>query len=128
MAGPTIEFIGGVSDEHLSELYRGAKATIFAALDEDFGIVPVESMAAGTPVIGLAQGGVMETVVDGKTGVLFREATVESLVEAIKKSNTIDLSPEECRKQAKKFSKERFVKEIQSFVEKYGRPNGKKSS
>lgn len=124
IAGPTVEFLGGVSDERLTSLYQNAKATIFAALDEDFGIVPVESMAAGTPVIGLNQGGVTETVVDGKTGVLFNEPTVESLIEAIKKFDktyTINASHKtsmDCVKQAEKFGKERFVKEIRNFVEK----------
>lgn len=124
IAGPTIDFLGSVSDHELADLYRGAKATIFAALDEDFGIVPVESMAAGTPVIGLAQGGVVETVVDGKTGVLFVEPTVESLMEAIRKFDKIYKTNEsnktyvECVKQAEKFSKERFQKEMREFVEK----------
>lgn len=123
VAGLTVEFLGGVNDETLSELYRGAKATIFAALDEDFGIVPVESMAAGTPVIGLHQGGVAETVVDGKTGVLFNQPTVESLVEAIEKFNKTSMSHKtnktymNCKQQAEKFSKKRFVKEIERFVE-----------
>lgn len=124
IAGETVEFLGGVSDEQLTELYFGAKATIFAALDEDFGIVPVESMASGTPVIGLSQGGVIETVVDGKTGILFREPTVKSLVEAIEKFNRsyefykTNKTYTDCIKQAEKFSKERFVKEMYAFVNK----------
>lgn len=124
IAGPTVEFLGGVSDEQLTSLYQNAKATIFAALDEDFGIVPVESMAAGTPVIGLNQGGVKETVVDGKTGVFFNKPTEESLVEAIKKFNKIYKVNEsnktyvECVRQAEKFRKERFQKEMSEFVEK----------
>ncbi len=123
LTGPTVEFLGGVSDEQLTALYRGAKATIFAALDEDFGIVPVESMAAGTPVIGLNQGGVKETVVDGKTGVLFNDPTVDCLISAIKKfdrtyrSDKTNKTYMACVNQAEKFSKERFVKEIRSFVE-----------
>lgn len=123
IAGPTVEFLGNVDDEKLIELYRGARATIFSALDEDFGIVPVESMAVGTPVIGLAQGGVMETVIDGKTGVLFSEPTAGCLVAAIKKFDRTyrpDRSNKtyaNCIKQAEKFSKERFVKEMRRFVE-----------
>lgn len=123
IAGPTVEFVGGVSDEELSKLYAGAKALIFCALDEDFGIVPVEAMTYGTPVVALAQGGVVETVIDGKTGVLFKEAIEASLVEAIQRledSKTVRWE-ENCIKQAKKFSKERFQKELKTFVEeKYG--------
>ncbi|KKU86834.1 MAG: glycosyltransferase [Candidatus Gottesmanbacteria bacterium GW2011_GWA2_47_9] len=119
IAGPTVEFLGSVSDEELSRLYLGAKALIFCALDEDFGMVPVEAMAAGVPVIALAQGGVVETVVDGETGVLFREPTVECLVEGIKRweDSKTGRWEQNCRKQAQKFSKERFKKELKAFVE-----------
>lgn len=127
IAGPKVEFLDAVSDTELFGLYAGAKATIFCALDEDFGIVPVESMARGTPVIALAQGGVLETVVDGKTGILFGEPTVESLVKAIKKFDKTYMTSMACLGQAEKFSKERFQKEFRAFVEKYGRPNSKKS-
>ena len=119
-----VEFLGSVTDEELGKLYAGAKALIFCALDEDFGMVPVEAMAHGTPVIGLAQGGVVETVVDGKTGVLFDEPTVESLVGAIKKFGRLGKlgrwgreGENQCITQAEKFGKERFKKELTAFVE-----------
>lgn len=119
IAGPTAEFLGSVADSALAELYAGAKALIFCALDEDFGMVPVESMAHGTPVIALAQGGVVETVLDGKTGVLFHEPTMESLVGAIGKFGRSGRDwGDQCRKQAEKFGKERFKKEMRGFVEK----------
>ena len=122
IAGPTIEFIGGVSDEALDQLYTNAKALIFCALDEDFGMVPVESMAHGVPVIALAQGGVKETVVDGETGILFEQAEKTSLIDAIirfqkKKSEWSSA----CVTQAKRFSKERFVREMKAFVEDHRR-------
>ncbi len=118
IAGPTVEFLGSVPDSRLKELYAGAKATIFTALDEDFGIVPVESMAYGTPVIALGQGGVLETVIDGKTGIFFDRPEVESLVEAIKKFLQLKQSwVTDCQNQAQKFSKARFAKEIKQFVE-----------
>src|SRR3989344_3548460 len=88
---------------------------------EVLGIVPVEAMAAGKPVIALAEGGVLETVIDGKTGVYFSPATAGSLTLAI--NNFIDLEkkgyfdPEFIRKHAQKFSKERFKREILKFVE-----------
>lgn len=121
IAGPTVEFLGSVSDSELADLYVGAKALIFCALDEDFGMVPVEAMGYGVPVIALAQGGVLETVVDGKTGVLFGKPTMEALMEAMGRYVKLRKSGEElkkqCRAQAQKFSKERFKKELKKFVE-----------
>jgi glycosyltransferase involved in cell wall biosynthesis len=118
IAGPTIEFIGGVSDEELDTLYAGARAFIFCALDEDFGMVPVEAMGHGVPVIALGQGGVLETVVDGKTGYLFTEPTVKSLEDALDKflQTKKDWSGA-CREQAKKFGKQRFQKELKACIE-----------
>ncbi len=126
IAGPTIEFAGGVSDRELDDLYSEARALIFCALDEDFGMVPVEAMAHGTPVVALAQGGVKETVVDGVTGVLFAEPTVESLVRALERLEGLPVftkaSAEKveqvCRKQAEKFSKTRFKRQLIEFVDK----------
>ncbi len=118
IAGPTIEFTGGVSDQQLNQLYEGAKAFIFSALDEDFGIVPVEAMAHGVPVIALAEGGVLETVVDGKTGILFGEPTVKNLEVAVKKFlRTKKDWSKACILHAKKFSKAKFQKEFKAFVE-----------
>lgn len=119
IAGPMIEFVGSVTDEELSTLYAGAKALIFCALDEDFGMVAVEAQAQGTPVVALAQGGVLETVVDGKTGVLFQEPTDASLMAAIGKLKTLGKSEEvakRCIAQAQTFSTERFKKELNAFV------------
>jgi glycosyltransferase involved in cell wall biosynthesis len=116
MAGPTVEFMGEVSDEELNKLYLGAKALIYPSEQEDFGIIPVEAQSYGVPVIGLNQGGVKETVISRKTGVLFDEATVESLIKAIKQFNNLTIKPENCIKNAQKFNKERFKKEIKEFV------------
>ena len=115
-AKKNIEFLGRVSDEELVGLYSNAKAFLALARDEDFGITPVEAMRCGTPVIAYYGGGYKETVVDGVTGVFFKESTVESLIEAIKKSEKGKFDPEKCRKQAEKFSKELFKKQIQNFV------------
>lgn len=117
MAGPTVEFLGSVSDKRLKELYRGARATIFCALDEDFGIVPVESMAEGTPVIGLGQGGITETVIDGKTGILFPASTRASLAAGIERFETYayDWSAA-CVTQAYRFRRLRFRQELTTYV------------
>ncbi len=107
-----IEFLGYVSDTELARLYTGAKAFLALATDEDFGMTPVEAMAAGTPVIAYAGGGYKESVIDGKTGILF----TGDLASAIRKFETMTFRAEDCIAQAKKFSKERFKKELKSFV------------
>ena len=118
----TIEFLDEVSDSQLVTLYQNCRAVIFPAEQEDFGLVPVEAMAAGKSVIALAQGGVLESVIDQKTGVHFNELSVDSLKTAIKKfielerKNAFNLKF--IRHHAQKFSKERFKKEILKFVEK----------
>jgi glycosyltransferase involved in cell wall biosynthesis len=117
-AGENVEFLGEVTDEEKWKLMAGAKALLFPSEMEDFGITPVEAMAAGCPVIALGQGGVLETVIDGKTGVFFNERTVASLTSAIKKFEKMNIDTEVCRKQAAKFSKERFKREIKAFVQK----------
>lgn len=131
MAGPTVDILGEVSEEKLWALYQGCMAFIYPAEQEDFGIVPVEAMAAGKPVIALRSGGVVESVVDlakakrlvgqGPTGEFFEEQTVSSLVEVLKHFDISKYQREDCRKRAEKFSKTRFKKEIEKFVvEKWG--------
>lgn len=117
-AGKSVEFLGEVSDEERVKLLANAKALIVASEDEDFGITAVEAQAAGTPVIAVKRGGYLETVIEGKTGVFFDEATVESLMEVLKKFDEIKFKEEDLRKNAEKFSKERFKKEILDLVKK----------
>ena len=106
------------------EIYQNAKALIFPAEDEEFGIVPVESMGYGTPVIAYHSGGMIETIVDGKTGIFFDELTVESLVKAIRHYNTIYIHSEKdmrksCKDRAKKFSNEVFEKRMRGFIKRH---------
>lgn len=115
--GKTVEFLGRVSDEELYKLYGQCRAFLALSIDEDFGITPVEAMAAGRSVIAFRGGGYLETVVEGKTGLFFGEPTVESLIKVIKKLSNLVIKEEDCRTQAKKFSKERFKREIREFVE-----------
>lgn len=111
-----IEFLGEISDDIKQQLMQNAIAFIFAGEDEDFGIVPVESMSAGLPVIAYKSGGVKETIIDGKTGILFEELNAQSLKKAIQKFEKTQINPKDCIIQANKFSKERFKKEISSFI------------
>lgn len=114
-----IVFLGEVKDEELKQIYRGAKAFITASEDEEFGISVVEAMGYGKPVIAFKSGGHKETVIDGKTGVLFDELTVDSLTSALKKYNSLNYQAlsQASLIQAQKFSKERFKKEIKELVE-----------
>ena len=103
----------------IRDSYTGAKAFILAQKDEDFGMTAVEAMSFGTPVIAYKGGGYLESVISGKTGVFFNEPTVESLTRAIKNFNDLNhrsITVEDCIKQAKKFSKERFIERIKGFV------------
>lgn len=121
LAGPTVEFLGPVTDSELNGLYHQARALIFSALDEEFGIVPVEAMSRGVPVIALAQGGVPETVLDRKTGILFREPTVSALTDAVRKflhlsANQAHSMRRACVRQAERFSTSNFRRSLTTQV------------
>lgn len=119
LAKNNIQFVGEASDEEVTKLYSMAKGYIVAQKDEDFGITPVEAMGQGTPVIAYRGGGYLESVIEGKTGVFFDELTVESLEKAIIHYDISiyrSVKEKDCLDQAKKFSKERFEKEIEDFV------------
>ncbi|MFA5828476.1 MAG: glycosyltransferase [Candidatus Shapirobacteria bacterium] len=116
IAGPTIEFLGEVTQAQKSELLSGAKAFIFCSDNEDFGIVPVEAMSYGCPVIGHNSGGTAETVIDGKTGVLFDDLTPKSCISAIKKLDKLKISSQDCISRAQNFSKAKFVEKIKNQV------------
>jgi len=115
-AGPTVEFVGEVSDETLIELYRKAKALIFASEDEDFGIMPVEAQACGTPVVAYRSGGVKESVIEGKTGIFFDSLSSASLTSAVKRMNKTIIKAVDCQENARRFGKMRFTKEILRFI------------
>lgn len=111
-----IQFLGEITDIEKFNLMKNAKAFIFAAEDEDFGIIPVEAMATGTPVIAYKSGGVLETVISKKTGIFFENLTIESLTEAIKKFEEIKFEKNALIKQAEKFSKENFIRNIKKVI------------
>jgi glycosyltransferase involved in cell wall biosynthesis len=118
VAGSTVEFLGEIDDKEKLEAMKKAKAFIFAAEEEDFGIVPVEAMSCGTPVIAYRSGGVIESVIEHKTGIFFDELTVKAVMDAISKFNKIKISPIDCYKQSEKFAKEHFISKIRNIVEK----------
>ena len=113
-----IEFIGRVLDKELTKLLSRCRALIFPAL-EDFGIIPLEAMAAGRPVVAYGQGGARETIKPGITGEFFQEQTVDSLVQAIKNFKPEKYNPQEIRQHAKQFDKKIFKNKIISFINKH---------
>lgn len=110
-----IEFLGKIDDMMLNEVYARCIAVIFPG-EEDFGIVPVEAQAAGKPVIAYARGGALETVVDGVTGVLFDEQSVDSLIQALNSFYKISFNSIIISQNALRFSKGIFKKRIFSCV------------
>jgi glycosyltransferase involved in cell wall biosynthesis len=116
MAGPNVEFMGRVSDEKLPALLAGAKAYIMPGM-EDFGIAPVEANACGRPVIALGAGGALDSQIDGVTGVLFPEARVESLIDAIRRADDIAFDPQAIREHALGFDTARFKERMAHFIE-----------
>ena len=110
-----VEFLGALPDEDVAWRLSRCRALIFPGT-EDFGIVPVEALASGRPVIAFAAGGVLETVEDGKTGVLFSEQSPASLVEAIHRSESLTFKPEKLRQAAQKFDAAVFKQRIGKLI------------
>jgi len=116
-ATPNVDVIGYQDFESLRSYMQKSKAFVFAA-EEDFGIVVVEAMACGTPVIAFGTGGAAETVVEGKTGILFKEQTTDSIIEAVKRFEQIDssLNYSEISQHAEKFSRKKFENNFKEYV------------
>ncbi len=113
-----VKFLGYVTDEQKINLLSRTKALIFPVRDEDFGIVPVEANAAGTPVIAYKEGGVLETISQDnpKTGIFFDKYTIKELSKILRKFDSEDYNPDNCRKQADNFASEIFVYKLQNYV------------
>jgi len=119
LAGPTVKFytnrFGDASDKALENALNHAKGFIFPS-DEDFGIVSVEALAAGAPVIGLARGGTLDIVQDSESGILFTDQTVEAVIEAIQKVESTTFLPATLRRKARRFEKSLFVSKMHNVV------------
>lgn len=115
MAGPSVIFMPSATNEGLSEVVRTSVAFIFPGID-DFGIAPVEALAAGTPVIAYKAGGALDYVVPGNTGEFFEEQTVESLKAVLKNFDNSKYNSTKIQKFADKFSEEMFRKKFSEFV------------
>ncbi len=116
LAGPTVEFLGYVSDEQLPGLMARCKAFLFPGL-EDFGITPVQAQAAGRPVIAYGGGGALDTVIPGRTGELFAELTVESLVHVLRDFDASRYDTEVIRRHAEQFDTAVFKRELLAYIE-----------
>jgi glycosyltransferase involved in cell wall biosynthesis len=114
-AGPNVRFAGRVTNEELRELYRRCSAVLVPG-QEDFGLVSLEAQACGKPAIALAAGGSLETVVHGRTGILFPSQTVESLTAALQLFRTCSFNSEVLREHAERFSTARFRTRMFDFV------------
>lgn len=110
--------IGYQNRESLKDYLQKARAFVFAA-EEDFGLMPVEAQACGTPVIAYGRGGVSETVIEGKTGIFFNSQDEDSLIEAVQRFEKIeeDLDPSLIRQNALRFSRKEFQRKYKDFVE-----------
>lgn len=117
IAPPNVEFLGSLDDKELLQQYANCTAAIYTPIDEDFGLVPVEANAAGKPVIAVREGGCLETVLEGKTGILI-DPTPESVVHAIrildaKKAKSMK---RDCLLNAKRFDQDRFIAEVRQHL------------
>ena len=115
IAGPTVSFTGRVSDERVAALLRSARALVVTAAEE-FGIAAVEALASGRPVVALANGGVMESVVAGETGAYYEESTPEALAAAVVAFDPATVDPLACRAAAERFSTRRFQAALRGIV------------
>ena len=123
MAGGNIEFLGRVSDDRLRELYRNCRCLVFPG-EEDFGLVPVEAQACGRPVVAFARGGALETVIEGQTGVIFRDQTAEALAAAVGACARREWDSRAIRANAERFSVQNFLAGLAGSIMKCLRQPG----
>lgn len=118
IAGPTVEFRGNVPDEKMTGVWAGAQALIYPSIEEDFGIVPVEAMAHGVPVIAYDSGALRETIIEKKTGVFFATFTEGDLLRGISEFRQISFSAQYIQQQARLFSERLFTRKMKQLLKK----------
>lgn len=116
IAGPNIEFLGQLNDQQVRDCYRRARFLIFPG-EEDFGLVPLEAQACGTPVVALDRGGVQETVVPGKSGLFFENQDARSLAEAIRQAEQHSWDRQIIRQNAERFSVSSFLQGLADCIQ-----------
>lgn len=122
IAGKNVEFLGLLSDEEIVKVYQYAKAFLFTARNEDFGIAPLEALAAGVPVVSFYGGGPKETLVDGQTGVFFYNYDWQSLAQALERLSSFSFDVPALYAHARRFSEARFHRKFVRYMkERLGR-------
>jgi glycosyltransferase involved in cell wall biosynthesis len=116
IAGPTVKVLGQQSFDVLRDHYARCRALVFPG-EEDFGMVPVEAMASGRPVIAFGRGGATETVVDGETGLFFEEQSVEAIASAIKRFQNFTVDPAKISDHARRFARDHFLTKFKHHVD-----------
>lgn len=117
IAGPNIEFLGYVADDaEVRRQMARCRAFVFPG-EEDFGLTPLEAMAAGRPVIAYGAGGALDTIIDGQTGVFFQQATPEALAQAVRRLEHLEIDPDGLRAHVRQFGLERFQRELGAAIE-----------
>lgn len=124
LAGDNVEFVVGANDQQIAQALASAQAFIMPQF-EDFGIVQIEAMAAGTPVIAFGQGGALDAIMPGKTGLFFKEQTVASLSSALQEFKNLTFDHAKIKKHAAQFSQENFRHALRRFVADIAKNNKK---
>jgi glycosyltransferase involved in cell wall biosynthesis len=114
-AGGSVTFTGWLEDDQIRDLYRRCRAAVMPGV-EDFGMVPVEAQACGRPVVALGEGGALDSIVDGITGILVSDASVEAFTDAFRDVASREFDTAAIRRHAESFSKQRFQQEFQALV------------
>ena len=115
-AGNGVELVGWREDEEIRGLYQSCVAAVLPG-EEDFGIVPVEAQACGRPVVALGRGGALDTVIEGETGVLVSDATVDALAAGMTRAAGLSWDAAGIRRHAEQFSRARFVSDIERVID-----------
>jgi glycosyltransferase involved in cell wall biosynthesis len=116
LAAPNIEFLGHVDEDQRRDLFARCRAFIFPGA-EDFGITPLEAMAAGRPVIAYAAGGALDTVIDGATGRFFTQQTAAALAAAVAASRSDTYDAQTIRRHAERFDRAAFLARMRAFID-----------
>lgn len=116
IAGPNVEFLGRVSEEQRQALFAGCRAFIFPG-EEDFGITPLEAMAAGRPVIAYAAGGALDSIIEGATGRFFKQQSAAALAAAVAASRHDQYNADAIRRHAEGFGRAVFLARMRELIE-----------
>ncbi|SDT58273.1 glycosyltransferase [Bradyrhizobium canariense] len=116
LAGPTVKVLGSQPFDVLKQHYARCRALIFPG-EEDFGMVPVEAMASGRPVVAYGRGGAIETVAKGLSGVFFEKQTVEDICAAVRSLSDIEIDPEKIAAHARQFGRDQFFQKMRAHID-----------